>query len=99
MSGVILLIVPARGGPFHGGGCINATRWSAIFGENVVTVPANLPDTKGRSPVLMGGGGGGGGGPSGGWWWVREGRGEGGESLPPNARGPKSGERDSGSDS
>lgn len=65
MSGVIPLIVPARGGPFHGGGCINATRWSAILRENVVTVPANLPDTKGRSPVLMvgrGGSGGGGGG-------------------------------------
>lgn len=91
MSGVIPLIVPARGGPFHGGGCINATRWSAILGENVVTVPANLPDTKGRSPVLMvvvvvvG--------------VLVTGEGEGRGSLPPNTRGPKSGERDWGSDS
>lgn len=89
MSGVIPLIVPARGGPFHGGGCINATRWSALSGENVVTVPANLPDTKGRSPVLMGG------------WGVgsEEGGGEEGKSLPPNAWGPNSSERDLGSDS
>lgn len=88
MSGVIPLIVPARGGPFHGGGCINATRWSAILGENVVTVPANLPDTKGRSPVLMVGGA-----------VVVVVAGEGRGSLPPNTQGPKSGERDWGSDS
>lgn len=32
---------------------MNATRWSAIC-RNVVTVPANPPVTKGRSPVLRG---------------------------------------------
>ena len=42
---VILPIVPAQGGPFIEAGCMNATRWSVIWG-NVVTVRANPPHHK-----------------------------------------------------
>lgn len=68
MSSIILAHCSCPRKPFHGGGCANATRWSAIR-RNVVTVPANLPRhcrrrpdaTKGRSPVLRGPSGGRGG--------------------------------------
>lgn len=61
MSGVIPLIVPGQGAPFHGGGRMNATRWSAIW-RNVVTAPTNPPTPPSQKAGLQYSGGFSGGG-------------------------------------